>query len=152
MAHPLALRTGPRSRLRSFRQAMNTDGREMMSIRAAIRTSHCHQDRPLTTDTIAAKTPSTALMAMVMTANLLTSNGAAFCAASAPAAGLSVAFSVMVDSVPSPLAFLSAANLFTLSLIQRPAFLYGAQKAWRRLSGFSTMLVTTALQSLPSRS
>ena len=25
MAHPLALRTGPRSRLRSFRQAMNTE-------------------------------------------------------------------------------------------------------------------------------
>ena len=123
MAHPLALRTGPRSRLRSFLQAMNTDGREMMSIRAAIRTIHCHQVRPLSTETMAVNTPTTAEMAMVMTAILPMSNGAAFCAASAPAAGLSVAFSVMVERVPSPLAFLSAANLFTFSLIQRPAFL-----------------------------
>ena len=70
-----------------------------------------------------ATTPDTAAMAMVMTAILPTSIGAAFCAASAPAAGLSVAFSVMVERVPSPLAALSDANEFTLSEIQRPAFL-----------------------------
>ena len=123
MAHPLALSTGPRSRLRSLRQAMNTDGSEMTSIRPTIRMIHCHQVRDLRVATMAVTTPITAAIAMVMPAILPTSNGAALVAACAPAAGVVVAPSVMALKVPSPLLALASADLPIFSEIQRAAFL-----------------------------
>ena len=41
MAQPLALSTGPRLRRRSFRQAMNTEGREITSMMQAITRRNC---------------------------------------------------------------------------------------------------------------
>ena len=152
MAQPLAFRTGPRSRLRSLRQAMNMDGPEMSSRIPTITSSNSQNLReaaPLITATrnwpikpmampMAAKIPANLAMSKeeetALAASLPSPSGLAEVAVSA--------FSIKPDM---DFSFFAAAFLSILSLIMRATFLYGDQKAWRTEMGLSTMAMTLAV-------
>ena len=120
MAQPLALRMGPRSRLRSLRQAMNMDGPEIRSSTTATMRRNCHQVMPLKAATIPARAapirPRAMPTAAKMPAYLAISKGWAL--------GLPSA-AVCVASVRPAMdfSFFSAAFLSMRSLTMRATFL-----------------------------
>ena len=152
-AQPLALSTGPRSRLRSFLQVMNTEGSEITSMMAMMMSTSFQSLRaaiPFTRETTNwPMSPRAIPRAANIPANLAMSKLLWMAAA-----GLFPDVAESADAVrfAMDLSFFSAADLSILSEIHLPTFLYGAQKAWRRLMGLSTMLVTVASYCTPLRS
>ena len=142
IAQPHAFRITPRSRRRSLKYARIMLGTETTRTTAASATKNIHHGcRPFTAEMTAAAAEPTMPIPMPIAATELA-------IAAPPACVDSVPF--WTDSVA--LDCLSLMNFFTMPAMLSPIFFHGAQNASSSETWFSTTLVMTASQSLPSRS
>ena len=158
IAQPFASRIGAILRLRSFIEAKIIDGPEIHS-KIPIRPSGTQKPKPNKACKILpinAEIPPNAvpINAIVPRSSFFEATGAAGAAAVLAAACLSAVVTVdaVLESNSADFASPAAARAAIWLSIIAANCLYGIKKACRTLIGFAITFVTTAFQSLPTRS